>query len=302
VTTFPYEEDDMISTGDEIRPLLAAAVSDEPPTTDLLSGVRRAQHRRRVLVPVASVTTAGALGVAAVTVLGVGGAPSAQATVTAAAAHTSDQSFRVRMVGNRGIYNGAFDPAHRTGRLTFPDGGEDRYVGDTLYMRNAGAKAISLPPGKRWISVPRMTNAEMAEIGPAIEVVKLGAQDPQFALRQLRSATHVRDAGSTSGAGWTGHRYSFTVTSAPDAKKVAMTATGTVTVDSNGLVRVLDITATGAGSPTHSVMEFSDYGVKVDVTAPPADQVFRSKTDRMPAGKKEYKLERKPAASPSPRP
>lgn len=288
----------MTFTDHDLRPLLATAVADEPGTTDLLSGVRRAQRRRRVLVPTASVATAGALAIAAVASLGVGGAPSAQATVTAAAAHTAGQSFRVRIVSGQGTYNGAFDPARRTGRLTFPGGGEDLYVGDTVYMRNTGPKASPLPPGKHWISALRMSNAQMAKIGAAIEVVKLGAQDPQFVLQQLRSATHVRDAGSTSGSGWTGHRYSFTVTNAPDAKGSAMTASGTVAVDSQGLVRALDITAEGQGRGVHSVMEFSDYGLKVDVMSPPADQVAWSKSDRPPAGK----MEHKPGASASPVP
>jgi hypothetical protein len=45
-------------------------------------------------------------------------------------------------------------------------------------------------------------------------------------------------------------------------------------------------------------MEFSDYGVKVDVTAPPADQVAWSKSDRPPAGQAEHK----PGVSASPVP
>lgn len=275
------EEDDMTLTedpGQDLRPLLAAAVADGPGPTDLLAGVRRAQRRRRVLVPA---TAATAVAAAAVAFVSVGGAPSAQATVSAAAAHTGGQSFRVHITEQDRTYDGAFDPARRTGQLA-SQVGEDRYIGDTVYTRNPGHEKVALPPGKSWIAAPRMSADDLGKIGTAIEVIKLGPQDPQFVLQRLRSATRVRETGSASGNGWTGHRYSFTINDRRDAKGGVLTASGTVTVDSQGLVRVLAFNVakpdskkvTDPRSAIDSVIEFRDYGVRVDVTAPPAAQVI----------------------------
>jgi hypothetical protein len=266
--------------GDDLRPLLAAAASGGPAHTDLLAGVRRTQRRRRVLVPVGSVATAGALGLAAFAVFSVAGPDSAQAKVAAAAEHTSGQSFRVHIV-NGGSYDGAFDPVHQTGRLAFPGGGQNLYVGGTVYVTNVGPKAAPLPAGKHWISSPRLTKADWTKLGTAIEVIKLGPQDPQLVLQQLRSATHVREVGAASGAGWSGRRYSFPVANEADAKTGELSATGSVAVDSHGLARVLDLTVRSEGGKggqqvTHSVIEFSDYGTPVEVSAPPADQVISS--------------------------
>jgi hypothetical protein len=269
-------------SGDGLRPLLAEAVSDRPAGTDLLAGVRRARRRRRVLVQAGSLATAGALGAAALVVWPLGGTPSAQARLVAAVEHTSGQGFHVHIVsGPTGaVYDGAFDPGRQTGRLVFPGGGQDLYVGDTVYTENTGPKAETLPAGKHWISSPRTTMAEWARMGTAIEVLKLGPQEPQLVLRQLRSATNVRETGPASGPQWTGHRYSFTVAGEADAKRQGLTVTGTVAVDSHDLVRVLDLTvrpqspANSKGAATHSVIEFSGYGAPVDVAAPPADQVI----------------------------
>jgi hypothetical protein len=282
VTTFPFdpEENDMThDTGADLRPLLAAAVADAPPDTDLLSGVRRTR-RRRALVPLASVTAAGAL--CGVAVLTVGGTPSAQATVTAAAERSAGTSFRVHLTSERGVGDGVFDPAHRLGRLTYP-GGEHRYVGDTVYTRTTGPKAVPLPQGKHWVAEPRLDAADVAQMGPALEVIKLGPQDPAYVLGRLRSATHVRDAGTASGPGWTGHRYAFTLRGGGTVKGPVLTESGTVAVDSRGLVRVLDLAVRagdGPGRPVHSVVEFGDYGVRVDVAAPPAREVIADKASR----------------------
>jgi hypothetical protein len=268
------EEDDMTLTdGPGLRPLLAAAVADGPGPTDLLSGVRRAQRRRRVLFPAVA---AGVAATAVVAFVSIGGAPSAAATVSAAAAHTGGQSFRVHITAQDRTYDGAFDPARRTGRLASPVG-EDRYIGDTVYTRNTKPKGVVLPSGKRWISMRRTSAAELGKMGTIIEVIKVGPQDPQFVLQRLRTATRVRETGSASGNGWTGHRYSFTINDRSDAKGLALSASGTVAVDSRGLVRVLSLHAVEPGQKgggSDSVIEFGDYGVRVEVTPPPAAEVI----------------------------
>jgi hypothetical protein len=145
-----------------------------------------------------------------------------------------------------------------------------------MYMRNTGPKAMPLPRGKVWLSAPGPNDADLAQMGTAIEVLKLGPQNPQYVLGRLRSATNVREAGAASGPGWTGHRYSFTIADTKNVKRPGLSLSGTVSVDSEGLVRVLDLNVRtgGPGRPQHSVVEFGDYGVRVDVTAPPAGQTI----------------------------
>lgn len=267
---------------DDLKPLLTAAVADGPGDTDLLAGVRRARRRRRVLVPVASLASAGALAAGAFAVLSIGNAPSAQAQLAAAVDNTSGKSFHVHIVSGRDgeVWDGAFDPARQVGRMSLPDGRIDLYVGGTVYSNDAGRGGQALPAGKQWVSFPRTTAADWSRIGLAYELLKLGPQDPQAVLQQLKSASGVREIGTASGAGWTGHRYSFTVGSGSDSKARAISVTGSLSVDSDGLVRVLDLNVAPTGAAraesTHSVVDFSDFGTPVSVTAPPADQVVGS--------------------------
>jgi hypothetical protein len=271
MTVSPSDEEHEMSLDhdEEIRPLLAAAVSDGPGTADLLAGVVRAQRRRRVLVPAMSLSTAGVLGAAAFTVFTFGGTPSAEAQIAAAVDASTGQSFHVHIVSGSGVYDGAFDPARRVGRMALPSGGVDLFVGDTEYLSTAEGKG-KLPPGKQWISARRPTQADWDRLGPAVQLLKLGPQDPQLILDQLRSASGVKDLGAASGPGWTGHRYSYTVTSASGPAGKAFSASGTVSVDSHNLVREVVMRTSGGG---RSVLTFGDYGTPVSVTAPPADQV-----------------------------
>jgi hypothetical protein len=280
-----YEMTFTHDAGEDLRPLLAAAVSDGPAAPDLLSGVRRARRRRRVLVPATSLAAAGALSVAALAVLSVEGAPSAQAQVTAAATHSSGQSFHVHITDGTSQmipYDGEFDPASRTGRLATGAGIEIRYVGDTRYLRPAEMERPRLPKGKAWISEPRPDHGGLLPIG-VVQVLDFGPQDSQSLLARLRSATSVRETGRASGTGWTGHRYAYSV---PGERNV-VSISGTVDVDSRGMVRVLSLSTRISGvakkfgdATSRTVMEFSDYGTRVQVAAPPADQVIRA--DRIP--------------------
>lgn len=302
--------DHLVFESDDLRPLLAAATSDGPPAVDLLAGVRRSQRRRRAIVPAASLATAGALGLTAFAVLTLGDSPSAQAKVAAAVARTSGRSFHVHIAqsgqgghGGTAYYDGLFDPATRTGRMSYPGGAENRYLGDLQYTENIGPKAIPLPAGKHWIAYPRMT-ADLAKLPLVVSLPKLAPQDPQAELRQLRSATDVKDGGGASGPGWTGHRYTFSLRG--DDRKGGLQATGSVDVDSSGLVRRLALAlqpdqthqqATKAGGDSNLVMDFGDYGTRVAVAAPPADQVITE--DQLPGLDQPKTKTPKPSGSPS---
>jgi hypothetical protein len=225
-------------------------------TPDMPSGGWRALRRRRVLL---SAGAAAGMLAATVAVVTVGGAPSAHAKVTAAAAHSAGKSFHVHISAqSESVLDGAFDPARRVGRVSY-SGGEILYLGDTTYMRSTGPEHLPLPPGKRWLSAP----------GP-IEA-SIEAFNPQYGLDRLRSVTNVREAGAASGPGWTGRRYSFTDPGEGNAGSL-------LAVDSHGLVRVLEFNFNEphGGGPGHVVEEFGDYGARVDVTAPPADEVIAS--------------------------
>jgi hypothetical protein len=297
----------------ELRSLLTAATEDPPAGIDLLHKVRRAgeRSRRRVLVPVLSTLgTASLAGAAVLAVTSLTGTPSARAQVAAAAEHTSGQGFRVHITdtGSRSTLDGVFDPARRTGRMTTSSGVENRYLGDLVYTyvpeRDNTAlppgKAQVMPPGKTWIVYTRGT-AFSQDMPPAIGLIKLAPQDPQLALRQLRSATDVHERGTASGSGWTGHRYTFSVSGGNEKGSAGQRASGSVDVDDQGRVRRLDLTlaagehkagqadkpgkaAEPPASPVHMVMDFSDYGARVGVAAPPAAQVVRAELLPAPDG------------------
>jgi hypothetical protein len=95
-------------------------------------------------------------------------------------------------------------------------------------------------------------------------------EDPGNLLALLRSATEVRDAGPASGPGWTGTRYTFT----GHAAGIPIQVTGTVAVDKQGRVRDLDVTRDyGSGVSVTDAISFSDFGLSVHVSAPPANQI-----------------------------
>lgn len=277
-----YEMNPTQESGADLRALLTAATSDGPAATDLLGAVRRSQRRRRIVVPAASLATAGALGAAALVVFSFGDTPTARAQVVAAAERTAGQGFTVHIVSGPGqaIYNGAFEPARQLGRMTMPGGGETRYLGNLAYVENVGPKAQELPAGKHWI-VLQAPRHGMEKMPAAIRLIKLAPQDPQQALQQLRSATDVRDQGRASGPGWSGRHYTFTVVDVergpgkPGARPLR--ATGSIDVDGQGRVRRVDLTLQDDGMPAgaaHTVMDFGDFGAHVTVSAPPSDQVI----------------------------
>jgi hypothetical protein len=268
-------------TEEEVRPLLHTASADVPPGVDLLAAVRRSSRRPRVLVPaVASLGTVAAAAVAVVTAVSVGGAPSAQAQVAAAIDTTAGQSFKVHIVQNSGaVYDGLSDPGRQVGVSTETDGSEWRYIGDTVYAKKKGA---NLPAGKVWIAEHRPSSAELAEFPAEGLLLKVAPDDPQGALSRLRAKAKISESGSASGSGWTGKHYTFSLAASDDMSVNGLkggggAVTGTIDIDSQGRVRTLTFTL-AASSPRdagalHEVMTFSDFGVAVNVTAPPASQV-----------------------------
>ncbi|GIH89422.1 hypothetical protein ACFFMN_14505 [Planobispora siamensis] len=249
----------------EIRALLAVATLDRPAGIDLLP-VRPPKRRlAAVLVPIASLGAAAALG--AVLVMSPVGQPSAQAQVVAAVENVSQESHRLHSVSGTRRFDGAFDPVRRVGVIReIPQGVETRFVGDQMYVRPQ--------PGAKWLVSPR-NQVELESAPQAVALVKLAPLDPQAALQRLRSATDVREEGGASGPGWTGRRFAFSLEDAGagepgGGQKAPVKAAGTVDVDDQERVRRLEVVF---GDGHRVVMTIGDFGAPVSVETPPADQV-----------------------------
>jgi hypothetical protein len=276
----------------EGRRLLAAAFETGPAGTalagtglagaELLRRVRRRTSRRRrvrTLVPAGAVAAAGGAVALGVTLTAtVAGAPSALAAVTAAAAKTSADSFRVtERISQPGYdkpgppqFTGVFDPRHGLGEEIVNGRTQIRFVGGHIYIKLTGGAV--LPHGKTWVEGRIPAQGLLPAIAGEVGFNGNVPVDPGALLGLLKSTDSVQAEGPASGPGWTGTKYAFTV---PQAKGSLMTEGGTVYVDNQGRVRRLVTTARWRGtanSITYDVT-WGGFGVPVSVTAPPASQV-----------------------------
>ena len=282
---------DEAMSADQMRTLLQAASAQPPQNVDLLRGVRtatspaRRSHRTispaltwRGTTAAAGVAGAAALITVAVGIVGVGSAPSAQAQVTAAMDTTAGQSFRVHIVQDNGaVYDGLSDPARNVGMSMQSNGSEWRYIGGTVYAKKTGA---SLPSGKLWVAQTRPTEDELADVPAEALLLKIAPDDPKAALQRLRATATFTEGGNASGPDWKGTRYAFALApvTAPDLAKQSRAESGWIDIDDQGWIR--QVTFTMAGDPAHGssalheTMTFSDFGVPVNVTPPPPNEVI----------------------------
>lgn len=168
---------------------------------------------------------------------------------------------------------GTYDPVRRVGQATVTDSSrgpiEIRYLPGASYIFDP----LNINGHGKWLNV-RIQDAGVPG-NPALGKLEAGfdgilPEDPQSLLALLRSATEVRDAGPASGPGWTGTKYTFT----GHAAGILLQATGTVAVDQQGRVRDLDVTRDyGSGVSVTDAISFSDFGLSVHVSAPPANQI-----------------------------
>ena len=277
----------MNDTEEAARRLFAAAAEDVPPGIDLLHGVQaRSRARRARTRAVLAVGTAGIVTAAAAITLSAVRAPSASAQVTQAAARMAEQSYRVSSAtsvpGDRSpvTVTGEFDPARKVGEETSSFGQQFRYIGSYVYLRETPAqlKAFHVPAGKLWLKIPLPPRRS----GLIPRLAQLGAMlgglqevEPQDLLALLESASQVQEAGPASGPGWTGSAYTFTAfggISSPG--NVRLTVSGTVDVDQQGLVRRLDVVEPMAVVTWKFEASFSDFGVPVSVSPPPASEIY----------------------------
>jgi hypothetical protein len=276
-----------------VRALLTAATDDPPPTTDPLQKVRRhgRSRRRRALVPsLASVAVAGLAAAVALAASTITGAPSAQAQIAGAVTLTGQDSYRVHLTSTSTKSDGAavttqavYDPVRRSGRLVGEDGNEVFVLDGVVYRPVPADQAAEngLPEGTRWIAsdqaVPGRTDPAADDFSELAGLTDEALFDPQHVLERVRSAGGVREEGRASGEDWVGTRFAFELTDR------GWLAVGTIDIDHGGRVRRLDVRVRPPAGANWArgqvVMEFSDFGIDVSVTAPPANQVFRDPPD-----------------------
>jgi hypothetical protein len=279
----------LLATAFETAPVGEGLAGDGLAGAELLRRVRRRstarRARTRALVPAGAVAALGGAAALGVT-LTVASAPSAFAAVTAAAAKTSAESFKVTVHDTAGSQHiqvtGEFDPALGIGEETGPGGRQIVYTGQYIYM-NLENKTAPGAAGKTWLKVPEHTGtpANPANLVKLLTagLLRTAQANPQNLLAMLESAGTVREERPASGPGWTGTEYSFTTTAWPGPGPGPVT--GTVDVDKQGRVRHLAATVANQQPDTGITVDvtFSDFGVPVSVTPPPASQVYS-----LPAG------------------
>lgn len=270
----------MSDTETEARRLLAAATEDMPPRTGLLDGFAAARRRDRARRmrgrAVLSAGIAAAASVAAVT-LTIGSAPPALATVTSALTRTLTQSYHfTEQDSSYYIWNGQIrypahymctseaDPVRHLEASSCSNGLRGREVGDYTYLY------ITDPvdhPGRHWERIPT------ASLGRLPSINGFATAAPQRMLAEIKKAGKVTVTGPASGPGWTGTRYAFSGSPGTEIK-----LSGTVNVDKQGRARALVLTIRETSAinvfVTTQVLTFSDFGMPVTVTPPPADQTF----------------------------
>lgn len=284
---------------------LAAAASPHgsaSPANDVVGPVRKRaarERRRRVLVPAGAVALAAAVagGVTAGVITDGGGAASSSAltAMTAAVVKTSAQSFTFTAsasrhpVDSQGSVTGEFDPVSGTGQEQVRSRGgqwQIRFVGGHAYSTTA-TFPDNLTHGKPWVETP--WNQHVPGFPPRLRVTQFVADvpnNPADLLKLVKSATAVHVAGPASGSGWTGTKYSFTLTER-DPNEIPEKASGTLSVDSAGRVRQLVISGSelafvGPKAKKETLhfaqtQTFGGFGIPVRVTAPPASQVAKPK-------------------------
>jgi hypothetical protein len=267
-------------TEDDLRAAFIALERHAPDAARVLPGVsgeRRARKSRRTRLVLAGAVAVTAVAVTAVT-LTIGSAPPAVATVTSALTRTLAQSYHFGdQGGSYNIRNGQItdrahytctseiDPVRQLAATSCSVGGVDREVGGYTYLSIVDPVGH---PGKHWERVP---TAPLGLWLPAINGYSTAT--PQQILSEIEQIGKVTVVGPASGPGWTGTRYAFSA-----SRGSRRVISGTVDVDQQGRARSLVVTARSTSevnvSVVTQVLTFSDFGERVTVTPPPADQTF----------------------------
>lgn len=264
---------------------------------DAAVGRHAAQRRNRRLAGGGALTAAVvALGVGVVPVPGGGG--DELVGVAAASEATSATSFRfetiVEGMGQRVTAEGAVDPGAEEGRfattspLPFLGGGgeggegggevEVLLDGGTVYVRLPAVGPIEGVLGDaEWLGVDLET-AGFAEGITGSIVEPLTAVDPSRALELLTEAgAEVVEDGEEDVRGTPTTRYRIVLDGeqASEHGFGADEVAGRAWVGDDGLLRRVELAYAGPMGAAEVTTDLFDFGVEVDVEAPPADDVTR---------------------------
>ncbi|HEY6785936.1 MAG TPA: hypothetical protein VI365_01370 [Trebonia sp.] len=286
----------------EARRLLASAletVPDDPTAADgLLRAVRRRHARRRrsraLLLTGAAAAAAGTAAVALLSVT-VAAAPPALAAVTGALSRAGSESFRMNLTVTIAPaqpllpsplrITGELDLKRHLGQETISNGWRTLIVGGNAYTKILPSQTSQFGTGgKLWTETPLpAVEDELPYKSPggrlAWDFNSNRPFNPQAVLALLNSnAKLLDDEGPVSGPGWTGTRYTFTVSHPQDTGGLVDSITCTMDVDRQGHIRHLAQTTVfgTTGKPTYMAdFIFSDFGIRFSVTPPPASQTNR---------------------------
>jgi hypothetical protein len=254
--------------------------------------------RAAVLVAAVALGAAGCGGDGSGGGLEIGGPEDARAAVAAAADvadAASSSSFTIELVSTApGVpeYSGEGSfLADGTGRLTMELDGvsiESLFVADAIYFSSDVFAGVVDTP---WVTVDLDVLSDSA--GVDLEALVGGGGDPTAALDQLRGAGEVAEIGTEEVRGVTTTRFHAVVdlhdaiAAAPEDQREALeqlleqaetlldssVVEVDVWIDAEGRpARMTQLTEL-AGGHTTVTMELFDWGVPVDLTPPPADEV-----------------------------
>jgi hypothetical protein len=233
----------------------------------------------------------------------------AAATLTAAVSRTTAQTARIAITTTMQMQgmtvsfteSGAFDFARSRGTLTMdgPAGFTELFVPPQMYIKVPAGAGESLPKGKTWVAADTGTSGDLAAsgLGGLLPGPVAGNGDPADLLASLTAISgSVTKQGTTTIRGVPVTEYRVTIDLAKAAARVpgweqasykeftqstgAKTIPVEVWVDSQNLVRrmreALPMPA-GLGAPAGMAVsqttDFYDFGVPVQVSAPPASEV-----------------------------
>lgn len=261
----------------------------------------------RYLVNLVTLAAAGLLAAGCGTTMALPQAPGA--VLAAAVTKTGTQSLRIsvtvslRATGMSESFSatGAFDFAHSRGTLTLPApiGVTERYIAPKAYLKLSGTFGVALPHGKTWVEVDT-TGLPAGDSSGMLGAVAGNPKNLLTSLTAIAVSERKLGAGTVRGVPVTGYQLNIDPAKAesrvPRAQRasvgqlfkgLARTVPVDVWVDGQNLLRRVQLSvglpggATGAmhlaGKPRIVVtMDLYDFGVPVNVTAPPASAVVRS--------------------------
>jgi hypothetical protein len=185
---------------------------------------------------------------------------------------TAGETRTLPLDGALDFRSGAFEFAFDLSRLGIP--GRDRTIRARMVDRvmyvsfgelegAAGRALSSLLDGKAWVRL------DLASLGQGADNATgggLGQADPAGVLDLLRDIGDVETVGPETLRGVPTTHYRGTI----DTAAVPVD----VWVDGDGQTRKFAATLDQAGINVDTVMEYYDFGVKLDVSPPPADEVL----------------------------